>query len=67
MTELLGELSRDKKRKYTLEVNVRPMGAAQSDKKNDKPANPAMSILAEANTGMIISCDMNGRTKMPLV
>lgn len=33
MTELLGELSRDKKGKYTLEVNVRPMGAALSDKK----------------------------------
>ena len=67
MTELLGELSRDKKRKYTLEVNVRPMGAALSDKKYDKTANPAMSILTEANTGMVKSCDMNGRTKMPLV
>ena len=67
MTELLGELSRGKKGKYTLEANGRPMGAALSDKKYDKPANPAMSILTEANTGMVISCDMNGRTKMPLV
>ncbi|WP_455617567.1 DUF7309 domain-containing protein [Eisenbergiella sp.] len=57
--ELLEELGRVAKGKYSLEADVRPMGAALSDKKYDKPANPAMSILTEANTGMIISCDMN--------
>ena len=29
MTDLIGELSRGKKRKYTLEANGRPMGAAR--------------------------------------
>lgn len=57
--ELLGELSKVPKGTFLLEADVRPMGAAVSDKKYDKPANPAMSILTEANTGMIISCDMN--------
>lgn len=58
--DLLEELSKVSKGTYILEADVRPMGAAVSDKKYDKPSNPAMSILTEANTGMIISCDMNG-------
>lgn len=57
--ELLGELSKCPKGTYSLEADVRPMGAAVSDKKYDKPANPAMSILTDADTGMIISLDMN--------
>lgn len=57
--ELLGELARVPKGKFVLEADVRPMEAAVADKKYDKPANPFMSILTEANTGMIISCDMN--------
>jgi hypothetical protein len=57
--ELLGELSKVPKGTFSLEADVRPMGATVSDKKYDKPANPTMSILAEANTGVIISCDMN--------
>ena len=57
--ELLGELSKVPKGTFLLEADVRPMGAAVSDKKYDKPANPAMSILTEANTGMIISYNMN--------
>lgn len=57
--ELLGELRKAPKGTFILEADVRPLGAAVSDKKFDKPANPAMSILTEANTGMIISCDMN--------
>lgn len=43
---------------YVLEADIRPMGAAVADKKYDKPANPEMSILVEARTGMIIACDM---------
>lgn len=58
--ELLEELSKMPKGNYVLEADVRPMGAAVSDQKYDKPANPMMSILTEANSGMIISCDMNG-------
>ena len=57
--ELLGELAKAPKGQISLEADVRPMGAAVSDKKYNKPVNPFMSILAEANTGMIITCDMN--------
>ncbi|WP_125141091.1 DUF7309 domain-containing protein [Clostridium transplantifaecale] len=57
--ELLEELSNAPKGAFSLEADVRPLGAPVSDKKYNKPANPAMSILTEANTGMIISCDMN--------
>ena len=45
--ELLGELSKVPKGTFSLEA-WRPMGATVSDKKYDKPANPTMSILAEA-------------------
>lgn len=57
--ELLRELSGVPQGTFSLEADVRPMGAKVLDKKYDKPANPAMSILTEANTGMILSCDMN--------
>ncbi len=57
--ELLRELSRVPKGTFSLEADVRPMGVAVTDKKFERPANPSMSILVEANTGMIISCDMN--------
>lgn len=57
--ELLGELDRAPKGKISLEADVRPMGAAVSDKKYNRPTNPVMSILVEANTGMIATCDMN--------
>lgn len=57
--ELLRKLSKVPKGAFSLEADVRPMGAAVSDKKYDKPVNPVMSILTDANTGMIISCDMN--------
>ena len=57
--ELLEELSKVPKGTFLLEADVRPMGATVSDKKYDKPVNPAMSILTDAGTGMTISCDMN--------
>lgn len=58
--ELLDELRRVPKGKLSLEADVRSMGTPVSDKKYDRPANPAMSILTETNTGLVISCDMNG-------
>lgn len=57
--ELLEELAKVPKGKFKLEADLRPMGASISDKGYDKPINPVMSILTEANTGLIISCDMN--------
>ena len=34
------------------------MGASISDKKYDRPANPALSLLGDANTGTIIKFEM---------
>lgn len=65
--ELIEELSKEPKGKFILEADVRYMGAAVTDEKYDKPANPAMSILTEAKTGMVISCDMNEPNESAMV
>lgn len=65
--ELLDELRRVPKGKLLLEADVRSMGTSVSGKEYDRPANPAMSILTEANTGLVISCDMNEPDEDPMV
>lgn len=65
--ELLGELGKAPGGTFTLEADVRPMGAAVSDQEYDKPANPAMSIQTDAKTGMIIACDMNRPDEDPMM
>ena len=57
--ELLTQLGKAPKGKLVLEADIRPLGASNADKKYKKPANPEMSILVEARTGMVIACDMN--------
>lgn len=57
--ELLEELARAPKGEFALEADVRPLAASVPDKEYDRPLNPVMSILTEADTGVIISCDMN--------
>ena len=36
------------------------LGASVTDKKYDRPANPALSLLGDANTGAIITFEMLG-------
>ena len=36
------------------------LGASVTDKKYDRPANPALSLLGDANTGTIIKFEMLG-------
>jgi hypothetical protein len=56
--ELLKSLSAVPRGNMYIEVDVSPMGVSISDKKYDRPANPAMCLLAEAKSEMIIKCEM---------
>ena len=55
----LEDLAKAPKGKFALEADVRPLAASVPDKEYDRPVNPVMSILTEADTGVVISCDMN--------
>ena len=45
---------------YWGEAAVSVLGASVTDKKYDRPANPALSLLGDANTGTIIKFEMLG-------
>lgn len=56
--ELLETLAEAPKGEAILEADVSILGSALYDKKYDRPANPAMCMMAEAKSGMILSCEM---------
>ena len=56
--ELLSKLEKVPKCNAILEADVSVLGASVTDKKYDRPANPALSLLGDANTGMIIKFEM---------
>ncbi len=56
--ELLSDLAKVPKCNAVLEADVSVLGASVSDKKYDRPANPALSLLGDANTGSIIKFEM---------
>ncbi len=56
--ELLSDLAKVPKCNAVLEADVSVLGASVSDKKYDRPANPALSLLSDANTGSIIKFEM---------
>lgn len=56
--ELLSKLEKVPKCNAILEADVSVLGASISDKKYDRPANPALSLLGDANTGTIIKFEM---------
>ena len=56
--ELLEELKDAGKNDTILEMDISYLGTAVSDKKYDRPANPALCMIAEAKTGMILKCEM---------
>lgn len=64
LLEALGEVPQSE---YILEADVRPVGVAMTDEKYDKPVNPEMSILVEANTGLAISCELKGPDDDPMI
>ena len=56
--ELLSKLEKVPKCNAILEADVSVLGASISDKKYNRPANPALSLLGDANTGTIIKFEM---------
>lgn len=56
--ELLADLAKVPKCDAVLEADVSVLGASVSDKKYERLANPALSLLGDANTGAIIKFEM---------
>lgn len=65
--ELLADLKKVPKCNGVLEADVSILRASVSDKKYDRPANPALSVLGDANTGSIIKFEMLGPDDDPIV
>lgn len=58
--ELLSNLAKVPKCNAVLEADVSVLGASLTDKKYDRPANPALLLLGDANTGTVIKFEMVG-------
>ena len=56
--ELLSDLAKVPKCNAVLEADVSVLGASLTDKKYDRPANPALSLLGDANSGAVIKFEM---------
>lgn len=56
--ELLEELRRTPVNRHILEADIEYPGVRISDKKYERPVNPAFCLLGESKTGMIIKADM---------
>lgn len=65
--QLLDDLSKVEKCNVTLEADVSPMGVSVSDKKYDRPSNPVLLILLEAQSGTVVKCDMTQPNDDPMV
>lgn len=64
---LLSDLAKIPKCNVMLEAGISVLGASVSDKKYDRPGNPALSILGDANTGIIIKFEMMEPEDDPIV
>ena len=56
--ELLSDLEKVPKCNAVLEADVSVLGASVTDKKYDRPANPALSLLGDADSGAVIKFEM---------
>lgn len=56
--ELLADLAKAPSCDVVLEADISVLGASVSDKKYDRPANPALSLLGEARSGMMLKFEM---------
>lgn len=65
--EVLADLARMPQANIILEADARPLGVSVADKKYDRPANPSLCILAEAQSGIIISGEMTEPADDPMV
>jgi len=65
--ELLSDLAKLPKGNAVLEADVSVTMASVSDKKYERPANPALSLLGDAKSGVIIKFEMVGPEKDAVV
>ena len=65
--ELLADLAEAPKSSAVLEADISVMGARIDDKKYSRPANPALALLGDAESEMIISFEMAEPDDDPIV
>lgn len=65
--ELLADLAEVSKCNAVLEAEVSVMGASVADKKYTRPANPALSLIGDAASEMIICLEMSEPDDDPIV
>ncbi len=65
--EVLSDLAKVPKGKAVLEADVSVMGASITDKKYSRPANPALSLLGDAKSGVILKFEMSEPEENPVV
>lgn len=56
--KLLSDLAKVPKGNAVLEADVSVLGASLTDKKYDRPVNPALSLLGDADSGAVIKFEM---------
>lgn len=57
--ELMEQLNALPKSRRTVEVDIIPLGAVIDDKKYDRPLNPAMFIIADKKTGIVLANELS--------
>lgn len=65
--ELLSDLSKAPKCEAVLEADISALGASVTDKKYDRPANPALPLLGNAGSGTILKFEMPEPEEDPMV
>lgn len=65
--ELLSDLAKAPKCDAVLEADVSVLGVSVADKKYERPGNPALSLMGDANTGTIIKFEMLEPDDDPIV
>lgn len=65
--ELLLDLSKMPKCNAVLEADISSLDAAITDKKYDRPANPALPLLGDASSGMILKFEMTEPEEDPMI
>ena len=64
---MLADLSKEPKNNAVLEADISVMGARIDDKKYSRPANPALALLGDAESEVIISFEMTEPDDDPVV
>lgn len=65
--DVLADLETASRCDAVLEADVSVLGASVTDKEYDRPANPALSLLADAQSGVMINFEMVGPEDDPIV